>query len=196
MTAREVTPPVAVGAPPLHGLVLILGGRGSGKTTALQHVEATHRPLGCRFVIYDRLGQWSDARGRIVVREGTPEDAGRVAIEHAPCTLILDEAHLGYPVDAPPRPGSALHEIALVGRQAAAYGRWRRRGPVALLAASQRPAGIATNVRNLLDRLYLGRFPPTAIHDLRWVAEATQNEELARKLTTLRPGEFEVVDCQ
>lgn len=180
----------------LHGMVLILGGRGAGKSYLLAYVERMVRRRGGRSVIWDRLGHYKRAPRRVLCQVPSAELAAQRAIREAPCTFFCDEAALAYPSGNPPREDSALLEIALVGRQAAAFGPWRRRGPVALVAATQRPAMIHTNVKNLLDRLILMHFPPTALHDLKWIAEATRSEEHAEACTRLAPGQYIVVDCQ
>lgn len=138
---------------PLHGIVLVLGARGSGKTLLLQELEYRGRRDGARFV-RDRMGHWSTCPRRIVVRSDDVEEAAARAIAEAPCTLVVDEAALAIPSDRPPPRGSAVSEILFTGRQARGVGRWRRRGPVSLLAAAQRPATVHASLRGLLDRLY------------------------------------------
>lgn len=179
----------------IDGLVLVLGGRGSGKTTFLRGLERRALRRGCHSVIWDRLGQWSPRPGRTVVREASPEAVARVAIARAPCTLFLDEVHLAFPSSNPPREGTALCEIVRVGRQACAVGEFARPGPVALVAAAQRPANVHPDLKALLDKLFLGHFPATATRDLRWI-EDVAGEDLARQLPGLRTGQFKFVDCR
>lgn len=195
--------------PPLHGLVLIIGGRGSGKTTMLQDLEEKHRRAcsfhpghRCRFVVWDRLGHWQPVPARKVVRSASPEEAARVAIASAPCTLVLDEVALAFPAHNPPREGTALNEIVRVGRQACAVGEFRRKGPVAILAAAQRPANVHPDLRGLVDRLYLMHMSATNTGDLDWVAKVA-GPDVAARLPQLRPpvegvsgAEYLVVDCQ
>lgn len=176
--------------------MLIVGAPGSGKTFALQAIERAartgpprqgyHRP---RFVIHDLMGHWSPAPGRTIVVSDEPEEACAAAIDLAPCTLVMDEIALGLPSDSPPKKGSAMKEILFVGRQARHVGRWKRRGPVGLLAAAQRPATVHPSLRGLLNRLYVGHFPPTAVNDLEWIEKAT-SPDVAARVPTLRFGEF------
>lgn len=176
--------------PPLHGLTLVLGGRGSGKTTLLQalvkHGGARH---GARFVIWDRLGHWLPSAyptARIVTRS-TPEAISRLAIKLAPCTLVVDEIDLYAPSSRPIPESSAVYEILHMGRQACAYGEFRRPGPVALVGAARRPANVRTDLKDLADRVYLGRM--TGRSNLAWV-EDLAGREIAERLPSFRTGEF------
>lgn len=178
--------------PPIHGLVLVLGGRGSGKTLMLQALVERGRREGAPFVVFDRLGHWLPKRGLTIVRQGSPEQAAELAIKRAPCTLVIDEIDLAVPSRRLPAEGSALHEILHIGRQASAQGRWARRGPVALLGAARRPFNVHPDLRGLLDRLYLGRmFEP---RDLAWV-EQVAGAAVAARLPELATGEFLAIDC-
>lgn len=181
-------------APPLHGLVLILGTRGSGKTTLLQHLEEEHRN-GCpyhpghrtHFVVWDTMGHWTPLPGRTVVDSDDPEEAARVAIELAPSVLLMDEIWDAFPSDNQPRRGSALNEIVRRGRQAKARDPWRRPGPVGLIGATQRPAGTAPALRGLASRLYLMHMSEP--ESLDWVAKAAAHRggrQLAEQLPRLR----------
>lgn len=184
-------------APPLHGLVLILGTRGSGKTTLLQHLEDEHRHAcpwhpGNRthFVIWDNMGQWSPAPGRTIIDSLDPEDAAVAAIDLAPCVLLIDEIWDAYPSDNRPPDRSARNEIVRRGRQARARDPWRRPGPVGLIGATQRPAGTMPALRGLASRLYLMHM--VAPEDLAWVAQACQHrggKALAARLPHLRMPE-------
>lgn len=182
-------PPELVGPPPLDGIVLVLGERGSGKTLLLQELEARARARACKFVVWDRMGHWKELPRRIVVRCDDVEEAAARAIAEAPCTLLVDEAALAIPSDRPPPAGSAMREILLTGRQARGVGKWRRQGPVALIAAAQRPALVHPNLRSLVDVLYLGRFSAAATLDLEWIAKVT-NPADALAATTRPVGQF------
>lgn len=178
----------------LHGLVVVLGSRGSGKTTLAQVIERRQRARGRRFVVWDRLGHWEELPGRVVVRSSTPEEAARRAIAEAPCTLVLDEAHLAYPNVRPPAPtGSALLEILTTGRQAAVAGDWPRRGPVALLAMTQQPASLSTWLRGMADRVYLLHFPKQDWPALNWIGRG-YGEHVAQAATRLDRFQFVSLD--
>jgi len=174
----------------LDHVVLIVAAPGAGKTFLLQKLEKRHRERGARFVVHDRLGHWLDAPGRVRVR-GEPEEAARVAIREAPCTLIIDEASDAFPSSGwSPKLYPALQEVLRVGRQASADGPWRRAGPVSLLLTSQRPAEIHTCVRGMIDRLYVGGFPSTAVPDLEWIAKALRDPTIIEKAPALPFGKF------
>lgn len=155
---------------PLDHVALVCGFPGSGKTFMLQKLEALHRPQGARFVVHDRLGHWEELPGRVVAKVAEPEEAARIAVAHAPCTLVLDEAALAFPAQGwSPKRSPALNEVLKVGRQAAAIGEWRRPGPVSILMAAQRPANVHPDVKSFLNRIYIGKFPRTATTDLNWL---------------------------
>jgi len=183
-------------ARPLDGLVLILGGRGSGKTVLLQKIERRYRTAGHHFTIWDMLGYWKELPGRTVVRSDDAEEAAMEAIRRAPTTFVVDEAADAYPSDHRLKPKTALTEIARKGRQASAVGRFRRRGPVAAILAAQRPMDIAPGLKNLVDRLFLLGFPATAASDIAWVEDAVeriqpgQGRAIAALLPRLTVGQY------
>jgi hypothetical protein len=185
----EVASPAAT---KLHGLVLVVGGRGSGKTTFLQGLVRRHALRGFPFVVWDRLGNFL-ARPRVhVLRACSPEQAAAEALRRAPCTLVLDEVDLGVPSYRPLVEGSALAEIIHLGRQASAEGPWRRKGPVALIGACRLPYSVRKDLRGLADRIYFGRMHEPA--DLKWVEEVA-GSEVAMSLPELTPGQFILHDC-
>lgn len=156
----------------MDGVTLIVGSRGAGKTALLQELERTYREAGGASVVWDRMGHWTRAPGRTVVRGHDAQEAARVAIEQAPATLFLDELTVAWPPRRQLDPQSALGEILYCGRQPKPAGQWRRRGPVALVAAAQRPMRVSTDVRGLLNVLIVGWFPHSALEDLEWIADA------------------------
>lgn len=178
----------------LHGLIVVLGARGSGKTTLVQVIERRQRARGRRFVVWDRLGHWEEAPGRVIVPDGLPELAAQRAIAEAPCTLVLDEAHLAFPNVRPPAPtGSALLEILTTGRQAAARGAWPRRGPVSLIAMTQQPASLSTWLRGMADRVYLMHFPAQDRPAIEWI-ERGYGRDVAVRATQLDRFQFVALD--
>lgn len=181
--------------PRLHHVVLVAGHPGSGKSMLLHDIEAEHRPRGCRFVILDHMQDWlSGVPGRIVLREGTPEDAARVANANAPCTLVIDEAWWAFPWPGwNPERTPALTELLRVGRQPRPVPghEFERYGPVSLLLSTQRPAEIAPAVRNLADRVYLGQFAGHAARDLEAVAAmAPSDPDIAKRVVALPQFSF------
>lgn len=183
----------------LDSFTLLLGTKGSGKTTLLQKIEGDYLRLpDARSVIWDRMGHWPTKAGRTVIRGASRADAERAAlkaVELAPCVLFLDECMWALPRNGPP-PDSALEELVITGRQAQAVGPYARHGPVAIVAATQRPAMLWTTAREVASRVILMRFEPQARNDLKWIEEATSPEH-ARLCTTFRaepPLQYIVVD--
>ena len=153
----------AIGGRPLHGLVGVCGGRGSGKTTKLQEIPLVYPDSD--FLVRDNMGHWPatarDARriypaGNVsVLRHVSGKEAAREAIRRAPCVLVLDEADVDIPANLPLT--GALQEIVQRGRQAKPFDPWRRRGPVALLAAVRDLKELRTDLRKQFNFWYLGR---------------------------------------
>lgn len=178
---------------PLDHVVLICGFPGSGKTFMLQALEKRHRARGARFVVHDRMGHWDELPGRRVVRAAEAEEAARVAVAEAPCTLVIDEAADAFPAHGwSPRRSPALNEVLKVGRQASAVGPWRRPGPVSLVMACQRPANVTPDVKSFINRLFIGKFPATATRDVEWLEDVAR-VPLRATLEALPFGRFHVV---
>lgn len=178
----------------VDGLTLIVGSRGSGKTSLLHTWERAYREGGGLSVVWDPLGQWSPAPGRVVVRRRHGQDVQSAALEairQAPATLWVDEITTAWRPRQEIDAASPLGELIFCGRQAAADGPYVRRGPVAMVAAAQRPKRVPTDLRAQLNVLVVGRIMPSARQDLEWIDEATGSDEVSRwaaSLPELEPG--------
>lgn len=178
-----------------HG-ILVFGDPGTGKTVILQEIVSRNLRDECPMVAWDRQGYWLPRPGLVLARVPTAEEAARVAIrvanEHGGATLVVDEASLAFPHDNPPRPGSALFEVALIGRNPQATGPWRRRGPVSYCMGAQYPRACATMLRNTANRYYLGRIEGAS--DQQWILEATKSAEVVARVARLPKRKFIVHD--
>ena len=58
--------------------------------------------------------------------------------------------------------------------------------------ACQRPANVHPDVKGFLNRLYIGKFPPTATPDIEWLEDVAR-EPLRDVLEALPFGRFHVV---
>ncbi|HZU97905.1 MAG TPA: ATP-binding protein [Planctomycetota bacterium] len=173
---------------------LFIGAPGTGKTTDLQEVVERNWRDGCRFVISDRLGYWGYMRdwpNVHVLQGGTHEEACAYAIQKVPySTVVIDEIAEAVPANEQPDEESARWEILRAGRNACAFGKWRRPGPVAMLGACQQPHQIHVRARGLFDRLYVSRL--TEQPAIIWVKGF--DEGLAERARVIPYGLFAVHD--
>jgi hypothetical protein len=182
----------------LHSITLCLGIKGTEKTLSLQYLVERHRQRGHVFVVQDDLDQWAPKRGLFIAHDKSAEWCAEYAIWltwHLGCgvTLVLDEVHRAYPSKFPLTKGNILTEIALVGRNAKPRGRFRRRGPVCLLAASQKPKNVSTDLRELADRIYLGLIWSPA--DVEWIEDAC-GKGWGERLSHMDLGQFYALDMR
>lgn len=161
-------------------LVLILGKRGTGKSTwarALRRrIEATGHPT----VVRDPLGEYGPGTGP-VLRGTSSEEAARTARELARRTrrvvwLFLEEIDSDVGRQRLDETSQLRHVIH--------YGRHM---DVGLIAVARRPANVHPDLRNLADVVYIGRL--TGDRDLAWVEE-WQGKRLAEQVREAPVGRF------
>lgn len=162
-------------------LVYVAGRKKQGKSTFMRaHVIAMARE-GYRFVVWDSTGEWTSERGilRLPSTRFSAIDAAHVALESAPCTLVVDEIdRVCKPSPAQLKP-DVFNEIVQCGRH------YR----VGLFCASRRPTKVHSDIPGLADAFVF--FALTSPGDKRWLREQDDvSDELEGEVSQLGQGEY------
>lgn len=179
----------------VQSLVLVLGTKGAGKSVLLQALVRHGIGHGHRFLIGDHMGQWERAawpRDRVLIRrERDLEKLCREACQRAPITIVYDEIDLVVNSQRPIKEDSCLYEVLHMGRNPRPPGPgilWPHRGPVAILGAARRPGNLRPDLKDLVDRVYLG--VTNGAGSIKWIGETIDDMEHARELRHRERGHW------
>lgn len=164
-------------------LVYVAGRKRQGKSTFMRSVVLDMALDGYRFVVWDSTNEWRSRRNvlRLSSTEWSAEDAAHLALECAPCTLVVDEIDLVCrPAPGPVRP-AVFNSIVQCGRH-------YRTG---LFCASRRPTKVHGDIPALADALVF--FNLSAPSDRRWLGDLDVGDSLADEVSNLGRGEYVLV---
>lgn len=162
-------------------LVYVAGRKEQGKSTFMRAHVIALAAQGYRFVVWDSTNEWASQKGilRLSNTDVSAVEAAHVALENAPCTLVVDEIdRVCKPSPAQLKP-DVFNEIVQCGRH-------YRTG---LFCASRRPTKVHSDIPGLADAFVF--FALTSPGDKRWLREQDDvTDELEDEVSTLAQGEY------
>lgn len=171
----------------VQSLILLFGTKGAGKSIMLQALVRHGLLHGHRFLIGDHMGQWHRPdwpRDKVLIRRTRNlEMLCREACRLAPITIVFDEIDLEVNSQRPIDPKSCLYEVLHMGRNPRPPGPdtlFPHRGPVGIIGAARRPGNLRVDLKDLVDRVYLGR--TNGERAIRWIADAIDDPREAESL--------------
>ena len=162
------------------GMIFLVGDKGSGKSFQARALAKYCVRTGRRVCAHDPTGDWEQWG---MAELGIPlfhDAAGGMAIgwayQHAPCTVVFDEASYVLPVERNRATPGAL-ELVQLGRH---Y-------EIGVIATTQRPSLCSLDFRVLATDYFLFRM--RGERDLGWVAKNV-DDQIASKLKHLDKGQY------